>query len=145
MFEDLGNDVIQAAFEGYNACIFAYGQTGAGKSYSMMGQDVSIHNVSVLIRPRHCSIAALFWEMPQYNNLTGPKGAKKGREKTYYKTYVNVHTHAVYTFPYNISQNLIGHGIFRKHSSLSKTQTCENIELSISKTCDPCFSLMNPF
>ena len=41
MFEDLGTDVIQAAFEGYNACIFAYGQTGAGKSYSMMGQEVS--------------------------------------------------------------------------------------------------------
>ena len=41
VFEDLGNDVIQSAFEGYNACIFAYGQTGAGKSYSMMGQDVS--------------------------------------------------------------------------------------------------------
>ena len=67
MFEDLGNDVIQAAFEGYNACIFAYGQTGAGKSYSMMGQDVSIHNFSVLTRPQHCSIAALFWEMPYYN------------------------------------------------------------------------------
>ena len=25
MFEDLGTDVIQVAFEGYNACIFAYG------------------------------------------------------------------------------------------------------------------------
>ena len=59
MFEDLGNDVIQAAFEGYNACIFAYGQTGAGKSYSMMGQDVSIHNFNVLTRPQHCGIAAL--------------------------------------------------------------------------------------
>ncbi|XP_068717319.1 kinesin-like protein KIF16B [Montipora capricornis] len=41
VFEDLGNDVIQSAFEGYNACIFAYGQTGAGKSYSMMGQDTA--------------------------------------------------------------------------------------------------------
>ena len=45
MFEDLGTDVIQAAFEGYNACIFAYGQTGAGKSYSMMGQEVSGHGL----------------------------------------------------------------------------------------------------
>ncbi|XP_052428425.1 uncharacterized protein kif16bb isoform X1 [Carassius gibelio] len=37
IFEDLGTDVLQAAFEGYNACIFAYGQTGSGKSYTMMG------------------------------------------------------------------------------------------------------------
>merc|ERR1712142_1045624 len=37
VFSDLGMDVIDSAFQGYNACIFAYGQTGAGKSYSMMG------------------------------------------------------------------------------------------------------------
>lgn len=34
-------DVIDAAFQGYNACIFAYGQTGSGKSYSMMGVQVN--------------------------------------------------------------------------------------------------------
>ncbi|XP_061535285.1 kinesin-like protein KIF16B isoform X2 [Phycodurus eques] len=37
VFRDLGRDVLQAAFEGYNACVFAYGQTGSGKSYTMMG------------------------------------------------------------------------------------------------------------
>ncbi|RXN10568.1 kinesin KIF16B isoform X5 [Labeo rohita] len=37
IFTDLGTDVLQAAFEGYNACVFAYGQTGSGKSYTMMG------------------------------------------------------------------------------------------------------------
>ncbi|KTF75219.1 hypothetical protein cypCar_00027943, partial [Cyprinus carpio] len=36
IFKDLGTDVLQAAFEGYNVCIFAYGQTGSGKSYTMM-------------------------------------------------------------------------------------------------------------
>jgi len=30
--------MLQHAFEGYNVCVFAYGQTGAGKSYTMMGR-----------------------------------------------------------------------------------------------------------
>ncbi|CCG84274.1 protein of unknown function [Taphrina deformans PYCC 5710] len=37
VFTDLGFSLLDAAFEGYNCCIFAYGQTGSGKSYSMMG------------------------------------------------------------------------------------------------------------
>lgn len=39
-------DVIDSAFQGYNACIFAYGQTGAGKSYTMMGCQVSCSSLS---------------------------------------------------------------------------------------------------
>lgn len=31
--------MLQHAFNGYNVCIFAYGQTGAGKSYTMMGRS----------------------------------------------------------------------------------------------------------
>ncbi|KAM4651094.1 kinesin-like protein KIF1B isoform 12-T13 [Discoglossus pictus] len=31
--------MLEHAFEGYNVCIFAYGQTGAGKSYTMMGKQ----------------------------------------------------------------------------------------------------------
>ena len=30
VFESLGTDVLENAFSGYNACIFAYGQTGEG-------------------------------------------------------------------------------------------------------------------
>ncbi|GBC06139.1 hypothetical protein RclHR1_06640017 [Rhizophagus clarus] len=37
LYADLGEELLDHAFEGYNTCIFAYGQTGAGKSYSMMG------------------------------------------------------------------------------------------------------------
>jgi len=32
---------VEAAFAGYNACVFAYGQTGSGKTYTMMGTPVS--------------------------------------------------------------------------------------------------------
>lgn len=37
VFQDLGTEILQAAFEGYNACLFAYGQTSTGKTYTMMG------------------------------------------------------------------------------------------------------------
>ncbi|KAF0534302.1 kinesin-domain-containing protein [Gigaspora margarita] len=37
LYNDLGKELLNHAFEGFNTCIFAYGQTGAGKSYSMMG------------------------------------------------------------------------------------------------------------
>jgi len=37
VFEDLGKGVLNNAYEGYNTSLFAYGQTGAGKSYSMVG------------------------------------------------------------------------------------------------------------
>lgn len=31
--------MIDDAFEGYNGSVFAYGQTGAGKTYTMMGNN----------------------------------------------------------------------------------------------------------
>ena len=37
VFSDLGRFALNNAFSGYNVCLFAYGQTGAGKSYSMVG------------------------------------------------------------------------------------------------------------
>ncbi|RZF34198.1 hypothetical protein LSTR_LSTR003608 [Laodelphax striatellus] len=56
VFNDLGTDVVDAAFEGYNACVFAYGQTGSGKTYTMMG---SKNNQGLI--PRICE--ALFKRM----------------------------------------------------------------------------------
>jgi kinesin family protein 1 len=59
VFDDLGRDVIQNAFDGklvnlhlihynnfiisigFNCSLFAYGQTGSGKSYSMIGYDIN--------------------------------------------------------------------------------------------------------
>lgn len=39
VYQDLGIEMLEHSFEGYNVCIFAYGQTGAGKSYTMMGRN----------------------------------------------------------------------------------------------------------
>ena len=37
---------------GYNVCIFAYGQTGAGKSYTMMGKGHDDEQAGII--PRLC-------------------------------------------------------------------------------------------
>lgn len=41
VFADLGQDVLNSAYDGYNSTLFAYGQTGAGKSFSMVGYGVN--------------------------------------------------------------------------------------------------------
>ena len=37
VFDDLGQGVLDNAVKGFNCSLFAYGQTGAGKSFSMVG------------------------------------------------------------------------------------------------------------
>eukprot|EP01006_Ploeotia_vitrea_P055252 TRINITY_DN67977_c10_g3_i1.p1 TRINITY_DN67977_c10_g3~~TRINITY_DN67977_c10_g3_i1.p1 ORF type:complete len:904 (-),score=149.04 TRINITY_DN67977_c10_g3_i1:136-2847(-) len=37
VFEELGRPLLTGALQGRNVCLFAYGQTGAGKSFSMLG------------------------------------------------------------------------------------------------------------
>mmetsp|Transcript_744 Transcript_744/g.1148 ORF Transcript_744/g.1148 Transcript_744/m.1148 type:complete len:1025 (-) Transcript_744:22-3096(-) len=43
-YDIVGKPVLEEVFKGYNGTIFAYGQTGAGKSFSMMG---ALHNKSL--------------------------------------------------------------------------------------------------
>eukprot|EP00241_Pyramimonas_parkeae_P009598 CAMPEP_0114267304 /NCGR_PEP_ID=MMETSP0058-20121206/25193_1 /TAXON_ID=36894 /ORGANISM="Pyramimonas parkeae, CCMP726" /LENGTH=142 /DNA_ID=CAMNT_0001385085 /DNA_START=158 /DNA_END=582 /DNA_ORIENTATION=+ len=38
IYEDLGRDVLMQAVQGYNVTVLAYGQTGAGKSLTMVGR-----------------------------------------------------------------------------------------------------------
>ena len=64
---------------------------------------------SVLSQQCSYQTAALLHFFVKYHTINSPrapKGAKK-KKKTYYKTYVNIHT-----FSCNKSQNLIGYDIF---------------------------------
>lgn len=63
VYDSIGEQVLQSALEGYNVSIFAYGQTGAGKSYTMMGTeqlftndmlDSSVDPESLGLVPRIC-------------------------------------------------------------------------------------------
>jgi hypothetical protein len=40
LFEEI-QPIVQSVFDGYNACVLAYGQTGAGKTYTMVWLPVS--------------------------------------------------------------------------------------------------------
>lgn len=42
VYDALGKQVLDNAWEGYNCCLFAYGQTGAGKSYSMVSTIINM-------------------------------------------------------------------------------------------------------
>jgi hypothetical protein len=37
VYDDIGYPLVESVFEGYNGTIFAYGQTGCGKTFTMMG------------------------------------------------------------------------------------------------------------
>ena len=48
VFRDLGQGLLDNAIQGYNAALFAYGQTGAGKSYSMLGYGANKGIIPIL-------------------------------------------------------------------------------------------------
>ncbi|KAK4298081.1 hypothetical protein Pmani_029555 [Petrolisthes manimaculis] len=55
----LAHPLLEKAYEGYNTCLFAYGQTNSGKSYTMLGEEsVSQPNsgmsVTAGVIPRFC-------------------------------------------------------------------------------------------
>ena len=96
--------MIQSAFDGYNACVFAYGQTGAGKSYSMMGGRDDVGLV-----PRICS--ALFDRTVK----DGEEGTKYSAEVSYLEIY-NEKVKDLLNVPITVAPNSPG----KKRASPSK-------------------------
>ena len=60
VYQDLGQGVLNNAYEGFNSCLFAYGQTGAGKSYRLFSArnrsfDLYLNRVITLPKIRYQS------------------------------------------------------------------------------------------
>nr|CAB3259092.1 kinesin-like protein KIF1B [Phallusia mammillata] len=73
VYNDLGVEMLQHAFDGYNVCIFAYGQTGAGKSYTMMGKHDSKDQAGII--PQMCEeLFTRISESTVNNNLNDGEG-----------------------------------------------------------------------
>ena len=114
-------------------------------AFAFLAQLFSLINDRNAVSLEDRGIAALpnfFGKCCTIISQRGPKDVKKEK-----KLLPNVHKHSylyIRTFPYNISLKLIGYGVFRKQASLSKTQNCENVELTVSKNCTAVSSLMTP-
>jgi hypothetical protein len=54
LFGECISPLVEGLFEGYNGTVLAYGQTGAGKTYTMGTHAVSVpHLPLLLLKPRH--------------------------------------------------------------------------------------------
>jgi hypothetical protein len=65
VFNQIGMSIIDNTFKGYNTCVFAYGQTGTGKSHSMMGSGEQPGLI-----PRTCG--SLFDLQADHNTASAP-------------------------------------------------------------------------
>eukprot|EP00760_Papus_ankaliazontas_P010862 PhM_4_TR14544/c0_g1_i1/m.95658/K10396/KIF5; kinesin family member 5 len=78
VFEEVGLPMLNNLFAGYNSTVLVYGQTGAGKTYTMMGPDggsggVDVASESCGLVPR--VVAELFTRIEASRNASGDAAA----------------------------------------------------------------------
>ena len=61
VFEGTTKDLVETVFSGYNCSVFAYGATGAGKTFTMLGAKVSCYFSQLSYHKLHLSISGLPW------------------------------------------------------------------------------------
>lgn len=63
LYEEIGENIIWRAMEGFNSCVIAYGQSGSGKSFTIQGSDFIEHS---MIKLTLQSIFAYIQSSPNY-------------------------------------------------------------------------------
>mmetsp|Transcript_62760 Transcript_62760/g.149753 ORF Transcript_62760/g.149753 Transcript_62760/m.149753 type:complete len:1223 (-) Transcript_62760:19-3687(-) len=101
LFDKVGKDLMQLAMKSINVCIFAYGHTGSGKTYTMLGDGASVPNmhgagggllprcIEELLQPHSESLrcSCEFYEVynEQIRDLLSPESGEKRKR--------NIHIH----------------------------------------------------
>jgi hypothetical protein len=106
IFEHIGEKVISNAYSGYNCCVFAYGQTGTGKSFAMMGSPTEPGLI-----PRICQAL--------YERQSNSNGMAVGSAVISYKlelSYMEIYSEEVRDLL--VKQNPVGGLKVRQHPEL---------------------------
>ena len=53
IFEDVVQPIADYCMQGYNGTIFAYGQTGTGKTYTIQGPSTKINGIETIITSKN--------------------------------------------------------------------------------------------
>eukprot|EP01083_Nonionella_stella_P008990 26063_1 len=61
IYDSVSRNVVQKAMEGYNGCVFAYGQTSAGKTHTMRGSKSEEGMIPLAIRD-------IFWYIEKHSD-----------------------------------------------------------------------------
>ena len=64
VYSDTGYPIVESVIQGYNGTIFAYGQTGTGKTFTMEGEDTPNENRGIIPR----SFEQIFYAVEQNPN-----------------------------------------------------------------------------
>ncbi|CAE8638991.1 unnamed protein product [Polarella glacialis] len=80
VYELIGSRIVRCAMDGYNACLFAYGQTGTGKTHTVLGNTYPSEKRGLLPR----ILEGLFEE------LAGRKEASEAKDSSVQISYLEI-------------------------------------------------------
>eukprot|EP00607_Mallomonas_marina_P011125 CAMPEP_0182424434 /NCGR_PEP_ID=MMETSP1167-20130531/10646_1 /TAXON_ID=2988 /ORGANISM="Mallomonas Sp, Strain CCMP3275" /LENGTH=647 /DNA_ID=CAMNT_0024604251 /DNA_START=212 /DNA_END=2155 /DNA_ORIENTATION=+ len=133
IFQDIGQPVVFNALNGYNCSVFAYGQTGAGKSYTMFGvDDDPVHEGLV---PRMCkAILSVKLSSVTRNSSGSVKSSKKGM---FEPDSTSTDSEVTPPTPPGLARSLgLGNGMGSSHTSDQFTVKVSYIEIYLERVKD---------
>lgn len=103
VYKESGKVALDAAFDGFNTCIFAYGQTGSGKTHSMLGSDTDpgvsprlvddlFQRIDALTKVNpttKCQVEVMFFEI--YNEKVRDLFAERKKTQNYENPRIRQH------------------------------------------------------